>query len=322
MITPVEKSSRARVRNVHTFVSPMMVAGRRRPHRLLPPRARLRKRWNWTVFLSLVTATTAVAAVVTSVFTSSAQIRLSEQGQATDRFIKAVEEIDTGGSSHLDVRLGGIYALEMLAADSTDKQPAIVEVLAAFVHSNVPVASYELTPVPGPAGDKWIRIDSKCPGKRPTVDVQAALSVIGRRDPKYDGNPVDLSFACLGSANLMGAHLENANLRWSDLSNGRLDNAKLQRANLFEASLNGTLLLGADLRGVVARQATMRLANFTRANLTDSTFRFCYLESARFDGANLTDADFSRSVLRFSKHDHETVVIGTRKDHETEGAWW
>ena len=41
--------------------------------------------------------------------------RLAEQGHLTDRYTKAIEQL---GSATLDVRLGGIYALEQIATDS------------------------------------------------------------------------------------------------------------------------------------------------------------------------------------------------------------
>jgi hypothetical protein len=58
--------------------------------------------------------------------------RLAQRGHLTDRYSKAIEQI---GDGNLDVRLGGIYALEQLATDSQNArdQGAIVEVLAAFV---------------------------------------------------------------------------------------------------------------------------------------------------------------------------------------------
>ena len=46
--------------------------------------------------------------------------RLSLQGQLTDRYTKAVEQL---GDDKLDIRLGGIYALERLAVDSQRDTP-------------------------------------------------------------------------------------------------------------------------------------------------------------------------------------------------------
>ena len=55
---------------------------------------------------------------------------LTEQGQVTDRYTKAVEQL---GSDKLAVRIGGIYALERVARDSERDYPTVIEVLTAFV---------------------------------------------------------------------------------------------------------------------------------------------------------------------------------------------
>ena len=62
---------------------------------------------------------------------------LSRQGQVTDRYTRAIEQL---GSDKLDVRIGGIYALERVAGDSVRDHPTVMEVLAAFVreHSREP----------------------------------------------------------------------------------------------------------------------------------------------------------------------------------------
>ena len=62
---------------------------------------------------------------------------LSREGQVTDRYTKAIEQL---GSDKLDVRIGGIYALERVARDSAKDHPTIMEVLTAFIreHSQEP----------------------------------------------------------------------------------------------------------------------------------------------------------------------------------------
>src|SRR6266545_5712209 len=59
--------------------------------------------------------------------------RLTEQGHITDRYTKAIEQL---GSTRLDVRLGGVYALERIAVDSKRDHPTVVEVLSAFVREH------------------------------------------------------------------------------------------------------------------------------------------------------------------------------------------
>src|SRR6266436_2086814 len=62
---------------------------------------------------------------------------LSREGQVTDRYTKAIEQL---GSGKLDVRIGGIYALERIARDSKKDHPTVMEVLTAFIreHSREP----------------------------------------------------------------------------------------------------------------------------------------------------------------------------------------
>jgi hypothetical protein len=64
---------------------------------------------------------------------------LNEQSHITDRYIKAVEQL---GSSSVDVRLGGIYALGRIMRDSDTDRQMVVEVLAAYLrhHSSTPDA--------------------------------------------------------------------------------------------------------------------------------------------------------------------------------------
>lgn len=56
--------------------------------------------------------------------------RLSLQGQLTDRYTTAVAQL---GDDKLEIRPGGIYALERLAVDSKRDHPTAVEVLSAYV---------------------------------------------------------------------------------------------------------------------------------------------------------------------------------------------
>lgn len=58
--------------------------------------------------------------------------QLTEQGQVTDRYTRAIEQL---GSQELDVRIGGIYARERVAFDSPRDHPTVMEVLCAFTRT-------------------------------------------------------------------------------------------------------------------------------------------------------------------------------------------
>lgn len=84
------------------------------------------------------------------------QVRVSEQGLFTDRFTKAVEQLgaekvirtDDGEvtAPNLELRLGGMFALERLAKDSLHDHITIMEVLCAYIRNNAPVKNLEMSP--------------------------------------------------------------------------------------------------------------------------------------------------------------------------------
>jgi len=184
---------------------------------------------------------------------------LTKQGQVTDRYTKAIEQL---GSDNLGVRVGGIYALERIARDSAIDHPTVMEMLTAFIREN----SHEQRPQPDPGSKERFR----------RRDIQAAVSVVGRREVKHDIRPIHLA-----RAHLMGANLRGADLARANLIRVYLDRAHLRGANLTDANLTGAKLIRADLTG-----ANLISANLTRAELT----------GADLTGADLTGARWPRDA--------------------------
>jgi hypothetical protein len=58
------------------------------------------------------------------------QLKLSEQGQVTDRYTRAVEQL---GHEKAPVRLGALYALERLAQDNPEHRRTVVDVFCAYL---------------------------------------------------------------------------------------------------------------------------------------------------------------------------------------------
>jgi hypothetical protein len=63
------------------------------------------------------------------------QLRVAREGQVTDRFTRAVDQL---GRPEVDVRIGGIYGLERIARDSAVDRIMVTEVLTAFVRQHAP----------------------------------------------------------------------------------------------------------------------------------------------------------------------------------------
>jgi uncharacterized protein YjbI with pentapeptide repeats len=58
------------------------------------------------------------------------QLQLSERGQVTDRYTKAVEQV---GHKNAPVRLGALYSLEHLAQDNPEYRQTVTDVLCAYL---------------------------------------------------------------------------------------------------------------------------------------------------------------------------------------------
>src|SRR5579859_1927956 len=192
---------------------------------------------------------------------------LSREGQVTERYTKAIEQL---GSDKLDVRIGGIYALERVARDSARDHSTVMEVLTAFIREH----SREQGLLPDPGGreqERWT-----------PPDIQAAITVIGRRHANRD----------IGRINLYGAYLVHAFLHDADLTGARLRDADLTGARLRDAKLTGAQARGAKLTGADLTGADIRNADLTGADIRDAD-----LTGAQFDGANLTGADLHGAIL-------------------------
>ena len=127
------------------------------------------------------------------------RVRAAEEGQITERFTRAIEQL---GDDKMAIRLGGIYALERLAKDSEKDHGPIMEVLTAYVRENAPARERDLE-------------EEKTGFFLPTTDIQAILTVIGRRETTGNNrrnDPLNLTHTQLYGANLKGADLREVRL--------------------------------------------------------------------------------------------------------------
>jgi hypothetical protein len=185
------------------------------------------------------------------------QLGVTREGQITDRYTRAIDQLGQPGPDRLDIRLGGIYALERIARDSPSDRATIGEVLTAFIHGHAP------WPPRLPGQDPATAPIDEVPELQVrAADVQAALTVLGRggfappasERLRLDLHSVDLRRARLDDTHLEGAllydtHLEGANLNLAHLEMTNLDGAHLEGAQLHFAYMAGAIFTGARLEG-------------------------------------------------------------------------
>lgn len=249
-------------------------------------------------------------------------LELSQEGQVTERFTRAIDQL---GADKLEIRMGGIYALERIAKDSPKNHWTIIEVLTSFI----PKKSSSLSTEEGRQENS----------PKIAKDAQAALTVIRRRDAtkdpehlRLDLQSTNLRGACLGAYVLSGefipadlrrtdfyeaclseadlkasnlseavfvkASLENANLSKASLENANLSFAVLIRSNLVEAVLRKAIFEKANLEGAALYKTDARETSFFEAHLSGASFRESNLQLAKFQFAHLEGACLKGANLR------------------------
>jgi uncharacterized protein YjbI with pentapeptide repeats len=306
-------------------------------------RQKLARDWGerLTQFASVAAVAVTTLAVVYTNDANRHQAMLMEQGQITDRMTRAIDQL---GSDRLEIRLGGIYSLERVMRDSPTDEAAVSQVLAGFVNDYA--ARHDSTSPP--SIDRTVML-------RPPTDVQAALTVIGRRaDPAGRGRtPIDLAGTNLVRVNLDGASLSGAGFAHANLAAGHLVRTELNGADLryaylgrgsakgsvpgaiagvdlpgadlmesrlvhaivTDASLIGACLVRADLTG-----ADLARTNLAGVNLTRAKLRGANLSSAYLDGADLSNADLTKADLTEVDLTNVNLSAATLTDANLAGA--
>jgi hypothetical protein len=200
----------------------------------------------------------------------------TEDKQIVERFGQATQQL---ASEQMVVRLGGIYALERIAIDSKADYWVIIEVLTSFIKERAPQTSLP---------DQFLNLIDRPPSQVPEVnelpmiagDIQAALTVLGRRNADQDPedkilelNETNLSIrAKLADANFRKArlwetHIIQSDLRRANFSGADLEAASLCLSNLRQANFNKACLVQADLRRADLAGANLHQADLSKANL-------------------------------------------------------
>lgn len=234
-----------------------------------------------------------------SIESSQQQQELDRQGQVTERFTRAIDQL---GHENPDVRLGGIYALERIAKDSPQDRASIAEILAAFVRNHAPWPPNR----PGQPGDDWPSEDIP-PMWEWAPEAQAALTVLGRQEPPIDlRQPLDLRRTDLRRADLIDAQLPEVDFEGAQLWSADLRGARLRKANFFEADLHGADLEGAVLQGASFAVAELDDANLERAQLQGADLRG-FVQGANLRNAQLQGANLKGSRLQGARYNNKTV---------------
>jgi hypothetical protein len=278
----------------------------------------------WKTVGAVATSVVAIGTAIVAIGTfrvSQQTLQANTRQQASDRFGKGIEHL---GADNLDVRLGGIYALDKLAWDTPAEHTDVYNVLTSFVRGhavvgkdscaeanpipavpNSPASSpgaaspASFSPAPSPLGARTSLAPSAAAATdpRPTEDIQTVIYLLGRRDRTYDAanESVDLSHTCLRGASFLAetvADYSDVSMNSADLRSANLALAKLENVYLYGATLDDALIMGAKLRG-----ARLAYAHLWRAGLSGADLRGAHLANADLTRASLCGTDLSGADL-------------------------
>ena len=295
-----------------------------------------RKRWNWVQWVTLLVIIVAVGssaaieywdvlhderdtesttihrlglliggavAIVLAVWRSRVaedQADTAQQSLLNERYQKGAEML---GNEVLSVRLGGIYALERLAAEHAEQYHIqVMKLFCAFVRHPTKDQDYEAS-----VALYNRRRDTNTP-YRLREDVKVAMETIATRSEKSvsleqeDSYEPDLSGAYLRGLRFERANLRHVKLGRADLTNAYLLHADLRKADLTLAHLPGArlafaklsaTLTSADLSSAKMARAVLSDAVLDDADLTNSEMYGADLFGARLYNTNLSGADLS-----------------------------
>jgi uncharacterized protein YjbI with pentapeptide repeats len=238
-------------------------------------------------------------------------LKAIKEGQITERFTRAVDQLgalDQFGNPSIEIRLGGIYALERIANESEKDYWPIIEILTAYLRKNSSFKTVENKTFTTLSMD--IQANETTKKEIPYVDkmsldVQAILTVIKRRKSFFtNGESIGLNLqkTHLRGVDLKGTHLEGAHLERADLKEAHLEGAHLEGADLKGAHLEGACLDGAhleraDLNGAHLEGAYLTGTHLEKAFLLIAHLEGAYLIGTYFEGAYLKGADLERAYL-------------------------
>lgn len=177
---------------------------------------------------------------------------LNKVSAHADRYAKAVEQL---ASEKLEVRVGGVYALESVAKVLSRDTSPVADVLSAFVRA----ASVR------DSGDS----DS---------DIHAAVNVLSRG--LLARQSVDLTKGRFVEIRLSGNTFAGANIAEGDFSMSRLVKVSFKSANLHLVDFTG-----ANLEKVSFAEADLSGADFRGAVVKDCSFKNANMEECRGLGA-------------------------------------
>ncbi|MGQ4399059.1 pentapeptide repeat-containing protein [Streptomyces hayashii] len=222
------------------------------------------------------------------------QLAISERGQITSRFNSAVTNL---GSASLDIRLGGVMALEQIMHDSPGYQPTITSLITAYIREHASTSRADLKRIRPTAGDAPL----------PPSDIFTSVLVLEGRNPKRDRYRLDLEQvelrgmqfpptknfqdALFSKSDLSSSLIEGLDLHGTEFDESNLSGAQVWETNLSGSDLQAAHAVGTDFcNGVTTGEGYKSGGEKCATKFSDVLFSDADLREADLVGADLSSA--------------------------------
>ncbi|KKG13800.1 hypothetical protein EO98_12850 [Methanosarcina sp. 2.H.T.1A.6] len=211
-------------------------------------------------------------------------LKVSQEGQITERFTRAIDQL---GNKKMEIRLGGVYALERIANESEKDYWPIMRILAAYIREKSPLKK-----------ENTEHKDAEEQKKDETLstDIQVILEVICNLKHSFN-EKLDLRNSNMRKAQLSRAHLEWADLSGADIWGADLVEAHLESTQLYKAHLEDAILVRAHLENADMREAHLERAYLQGIDLKDATLIGAHLEDVHLENSVLVRAFLEETHL-------------------------
>ncbi len=253
-------------------------------------------------------------------------LKVAQEGQITERFTRAIDQL---GNEKMEIRLGGIYALERISNESEKDYWPIMEILTAYIRKNSPYESKSFKAEDMENEKKsemnvqelvdYILINIEDKGMNPQdfmgqmlkikvqPDIEAITDIIKKRryyssinsddcdlnsHRNIELDRLDLYGTNLQIVDFSEAHLEEADFTGACLLLADFTNAHLKSAIFIGAVLKRTCFAGANLNRIDCEWADLNQADLAKANLSGANLKKANLSGADLAKANFSGADF------------------------------
>ena len=215
-----------------------------------------------------------------SVQVSRATLLSTVENQLSERYAKSLELVKS--SNTLEVRLGGILALERIAITSPSDRDTILSFFATLLR---------FASSPGSQGE------------RSQMEVEAILSALSRIMATTSSERV----INLRAVHITKVNVEGVSIASADLSDAVIEDSKIMHANLCKARLPTATLRDVDLRfsnmnELMCRGTVIINSDISWSELTDSVFIGADLRpifvGSKLAGALMIGADLRGANLR------------------------